>query len=68
MQLFSKLECDEVEMLEHTRELLEELGPEEAMASEESGKKEQEGLVEDSDSEHLEENDTQADTENMELS
>ena len=28
MQLYSKLECDDTALLEHTTELLEELGPE----------------------------------------
>ena len=58
-----------MEILEHSRELLEELGPEETMASEESGEKDQEEGLEDSDSQQIEEDETtQADTENMELS
>ena len=82
VQLFSKLECDEMEILEHTQELLEELGPEEAMASEEieegggggeEGKEidqdeESEDGLEDSDSEQLEEDREQAETDNMDLS
>lgn len=66
LQLFSKLECDEMEILEHTKELLEELGPGEAKASEEREEEEDhDGELEDSDSEQLEE---QVDRDNMDLS
>lgn len=82
VQLFSKLECDEMEIIEHTQELLEELGPEEAMASEEieggggggeegeekDQDEELEDGLEDSDSEQLEEDREQAETDNMDLS
>lgn len=57
-----------MEILEHTKELLEELGPEEAMAGQETegeGGQDNEDL-EDSDSEQLEEDN--AETDNMDLS
>ena len=60
-----KLECDEVDILEHTEELLKELGPEVPHPSEteqEEGEGEG-GVLEDSESELFEES-----TENMELS
>ena len=80
MQLFGKLECDEMEILEHTQELLEELGPEEAMTGEEieggggeegdekDQDEESEDGLEDSDSEQLGEDREQAETDNMDLS
>lgn len=57
-----------MEILEHTKELLEELGPEEAMAGQETegeGGQDNEDL-EDSGSEQLEEDN--AETDNMDLS
>ena len=57
------MECDETEILEHTQELLKELGPEtrEQAEMEGEGDEEEDGL-EDSDSEQV------GETENMEVS
>ena len=60
-----------MEILEHTKELLEELGPEEAMADQETegegGERDQDDEdLEDSGSEQLEEDN--AETDNMDLS
>lgn len=60
-----------MEILEHTKELLEELGPEEPMADQqiqgEGGERDQDDEdLGDSGSEHLEEDNTE--TDNMDLS
>lgn len=59
------MECDETEILEHTQELLKELGPEQAeMEGEGEGEEERkEDGLEDSDSELV-----GGETENMEVS
>ena len=68
VQLFTKMGCDETEILEHTQELLKELGPEQAEMEGEEGEgegeeeREEDGL-EDSDSELV-----GGETENMEVS
>ena len=57
-----------MEILEHTKELLEELGPEEAMADQGEGRERDQDDEDlgDSGSEHLEEDNTE--TDNMDLS
>ena len=69
LQLFTKLDCDEVSILEHTEQLLQDLGPDTSLLPEaelkSKGEGEESGL-EHSDSRLLEE-DTQ-DSETMELS
>lgn len=75
VQLFVKLECDELEILEHTKELLEELGParEDAMTSQEmegtreKDKDEESEDGDEEDSEQLEEETAETDN-SMELS
>ena len=61
MQLFTKLECDETEILEHTVELLRELGP--GGSTEQTAEMEGEGegeedCIEDSDNELAKETET----------
>ena len=65
MQLFTKLECDETEILEHTVELLRELGPggttEQTAEMDGEGEGEGEGeedCIEDSDNELAKETET----------
>lgn len=69
IQLFTKLDCDEVAILEHTEQLLQELGKDTSQVAKSELKSKGEGEEtgpEDSDSELLEE-DAQA-TKTMELS
>lgn len=61
MQLFAKLECDEVEILEHTQELLTQLGPEQPVPEglEPEGGVAKDNDIADSDSEAHEDIDSQ---------
>lgn len=68
-QLYTKVGCDEVDMLEHTQELLKELGPspeEVQVPGDDEAEDAGEGESGDSDCELLEE--SNENTENMEVS